>query len=146
MTPSQLTLLAAVISLYLSLIRYFCYQRRNGSNARFTNRPLSSMTILKAHEIISELRELKFSHTKHTAMKISLLKVQLLSPIHTYTAFLTNLNIKIGSTQTMTKLFLITGQLNPRNASKRAADTEILLSKVHDRLPVRIHTFLASRL
>lgn len=35
----------------------------------------------------------------------------------------------------MTKLFVATGQLNARNAPKRAADTEIVLSEVHDRLP-----------
>ena len=35
----------------------------------------------------------------------------------------------------MTKLFVATGQLNAKNAPKRAADTEIVLSEVHDRLP-----------
>ena len=35
----------------------------------------------------------------------------------------------------MTKLFTATGQLNERNAPKRAADTEVLLTEVHDRLP-----------
>ncbi|PLB52517.1 hypothetical protein P170DRAFT_507287 [Aspergillus steynii IBT 23096] len=115
MTPNQLTLLAAVFTLYLALVRYPRYARRDAINNRFTNRPLSSMTIPEAHEIIRELRELEFPYTMHTAMKISLLKT--------------------GSIPTMTKLFQATGQLNARNASKRAADTEILLSEVHDRLP-----------
>lgn len=35
----------------------------------------------------------------------------------------------------MTKLFQATGQLNERNAPKRAADTEVLLNEVHDRQP-----------
>lgn len=35
----------------------------------------------------------------------------------------------------MTKLFVATGQLNEKNASKRAADTEIVLNEVHDREP-----------
>lgn len=35
----------------------------------------------------------------------------------------------------MTKLFVATGQLNEKNASKRAADTEVILNEVHDREP-----------
>lgn len=35
----------------------------------------------------------------------------------------------------MTKLFIATGQLNERNISKRAADTEVILNEVHDREP-----------
>lgn len=35
----------------------------------------------------------------------------------------------------MTKLFVANGQLNEKNMSKRAADTEVLLNEVHDRLP-----------
>lgn len=35
----------------------------------------------------------------------------------------------------MTKLFVATGQLNEKNASKRAADTEVVLNEVHDREP-----------
>ncbi|KAK1144810.1 hypothetical protein N8T08_004822 [Aspergillus melleus] len=115
MTPNQLTLLTAGVALYLALVRYLRYQRRNVIKARFTNRPLSSMTISEAHEIIRELRELEFPYAMHSAMKISLLKT--------------------GSIPTMTKLFVATGQLNERNASKRAADTEVILSEVHDRLP-----------
>lgn len=35
----------------------------------------------------------------------------------------------------MTKLFMATRQLNEKNAPKRAADTEAVLTEVHDRLP-----------
>jgi hypothetical protein len=35
----------------------------------------------------------------------------------------------------MTKLFVATRQLNGKNASKRAADTEVVLNEVHDREP-----------
>lgn len=86
MTPSQLTLLAASIALYLALARYLRYQRRDAIQARFTNRPLSSMTIFEAHEIIRELRELEFPYTMHTAMKISLLKVRIHSS-HSFRPF-----------------------------------------------------------
>lgn len=43
----------------------------------------------------------------------------------------------------MTKLFSATGQLNERNAPKRAADTEVLLNEVHDRQPGSKEHFLA---
>lgn len=35
----------------------------------------------------------------------------------------------------MAKLFVATGQLNEKNVSKRAADTEVILNEVHDRGP-----------
>lgn len=35
----------------------------------------------------------------------------------------------------MAKLFLATRQLNAKNSSKRAADTEVILNEVHDREP-----------
>ncbi|GAD95385.1 hypothetical protein AOR_1_1010114 [Paecilomyces variotii No. 5] len=40
-----------------------------------------------------------------------------------------------GSIPTMTKLFVATRQLNEKNSSKRAADTEVVLNEVHDREP-----------
>ena len=83
MTPNQPTLLTAGVALYLALARYLRYQRRNVIKARFTNRPLSSMTIPEAHEIIRELRELEFPYAMHSAMKISLLKVRLPCFSHT---------------------------------------------------------------
>lgn len=35
----------------------------------------------------------------------------------------------------MAKLFVATGQLNKKNMTKRAADTEVILNEVHDREP-----------
>jgi hypothetical protein len=35
----------------------------------------------------------------------------------------------------MAKLFVATGQLNEKNMTKRAADTEVILNEVHDREP-----------
>ncbi|KAE8548207.1 hypothetical protein EYB25_010001 [Talaromyces marneffei] len=73
------------------------------------------MTVREAHEIFRELRELEFPYTLHSAMKLSLLKT--------------------AAIPTMAKLFVATRQLNEKNASKRAADTEVILNEVHDREP-----------
>lgn len=74
----QTTLTAvSVLGIYILLVRYFRFQRRDKIQARFkqTGRPLSSMTVKEAHQIIREMRELEFPYTLHNAMKLSLLKV-----------------------------------------------------------------------
>lgn len=74
----QPTLIAvSVLGIYLLLVRYFRYQHRDEIEARFrqTGRPLSSMTVKEAHQIIRDMRELEFPYTLHNAMKLSLLKV-----------------------------------------------------------------------
>lgn len=67
----------ALTGLYLLLVRWFRFQRCLAIQARFQlpERPLSSMTVKEAHQIVRELRELEFPYSLHTAMKISLLKV-----------------------------------------------------------------------
>ncbi|KAE8153151.1 hypothetical protein BDV25DRAFT_137225 [Aspergillus avenaceus] len=113
--PEHLFIAMAIVAPYLLLVRHCRYQRAHTIQARFSERPLSSMTVKEAHEIFRELRELEFPYTLHSAMKLSLLKT--------------------GSIPTMTKLFVATRQLNEKNASKRAADTEVVLNEVHDREP-----------
>ncbi|BAE62249.1 unnamed protein product [Aspergillus oryzae RIB40] len=114
-TPERLLIAAAVLLPYLLLVKRLRFQRARKIEAKFNGRPLSSMTVKEAHEIFRELRELEFPYTLHSAMKLSLLKT--------------------GSIPTMTKLFVATRQLNEKNASKRAADTEVVLNEVHDREP-----------
>ncbi|KAE8135997.1 hypothetical protein BDV38DRAFT_272462 [Aspergillus pseudotamarii] len=116
-TSARLLLTAAVLLPYILIVKRLRFQRARRIEAKFSGRPLSSMTVKEAHEIFRELRELEFPYTLHSAMKLSLLK------------------IKTGSIPTMTKLFVATRQLNEKNASKRAADTEVVLNEVHDREP-----------
>ncbi|KAL5366453.1 hypothetical protein BJX96DRAFT_182615 [Aspergillus floccosus] len=107
----------SVLGVCMLLVRYFRFKRCHDIESRFklVNRPLSTMSVREAHRIIREMRELEFPYTFHSAMKLSLLKT--------------------GAIPTMTKLFVATGQLNEKNASKRAADTEVVLNEVHDREP-----------
>ncbi|KAJ5155962.1 hypothetical protein N7492_008765 [Penicillium capsulatum] len=97
---------ACTLVLYALAVRHRRYQRCKAIESRFSHRASSSMAVEEAHQIIRELRELEFPYTMHNAMKLSLLK-----------------------------LFVATGQLNEKNMSKRAADTEVLLNEVHDRRP-----------
>lgn len=80
----KIALATALLSLYAVVVRYFRYQRCTAIQSRFqpTRRPLSSMTVKEAHQIIRELRELEFPYSLHNAMKISLLKVPILHPHH----------------------------------------------------------------
>ncbi|RMJ28853.1 hypothetical protein PHISP_00304 [Aspergillus sp. HF37] len=73
------------------------------------------MTVKEAHQIIRELREQEFPYSLHNAMNNSLLKT--------------------ASIPTMAKLFVAADQLNEKNMTKRAADTEVFLNEVHDREP-----------
>ncbi|PKY02886.1 hypothetical protein P168DRAFT_283622 [Aspergillus campestris IBT 28561] len=114
--PSEFSTTISLLALYLYLVRTRRFNRRDAIQSRFSEKhPPSSMTVGEAHQIVRELRELEFPYSMHNAMKLSLLKT--------------------ASIPTMTKLFVATGQLNAKNAPKRAADTEIVLSEVHDRLP-----------
>ncbi|KAL4921832.1 hypothetical protein BDW62DRAFT_208018 [Aspergillus aurantiobrunneus] len=103
--------LAIVIALtsYVALVQALRYRRMAKIEAPFANgrRPLSSMTVSEAHEIITQLQELEFPYAFAKARRMALLKA--------------------GAIPTMSKLFAVTGQNNKRNAGKRAVDTEILL-------------------
>ncbi|KAB8231143.1 uncharacterized protein BDW43DRAFT_313225 [Aspergillus alliaceus] len=114
-TPEHLLVVGAMVVSYILLVNRLRFKRARKIESKLSGRPLSSMTVKEAHEIIRELRELEFPYTLHSAMKLSLLKT--------------------GSIPTMTKLFVATRQLNEKNASKRAADTEVVLNEVHDREP-----------
>lgn len=72
----QLLIAVTLLSLYLVIVRQLRFQRCHAIQSRFqSSRPLSSMTVKEAHQIVRELRELEFPYTLHNAMKISLLKV-----------------------------------------------------------------------
>ncbi|KUL89311.1 hypothetical protein ZTR_03741 [Talaromyces verruculosus] len=114
-TRERLFVAGTISVLYLLLARSLRFRHARKIESKFDGRPLSSMTVREAHEIFRELRELEFPYTLHSAMKLSLLKT--------------------ASIPTMAKLFVATHQLNEKNASKRAADTEIILNEVHDRDP-----------
>ncbi|KAL3439765.1 hypothetical protein BJX65DRAFT_317597 [Aspergillus insuetus] len=94
---------------HIALVRVFRYRRMAKIQAPFANgrRPLSSMTVKEAHEIIAQLQELEFPWAFSKARRVALLKA--------------------GGIPTMSKLFAVTGQNNRRNAGKRAVDTEVLL-------------------
>lgn len=53
----------ALLGAYLLTTQYLRFQRRNRIKSAFADRPLSSMTVHEAHEIMRELRELEFPHT-----------------------------------------------------------------------------------
>ncbi|OLN83312.1 hypothetical protein CCHL11_03129 [Colletotrichum chlorophyti] len=103
------------LSVYLICVRTLRYRRRDEIEAPFTtgDRPLSSMTVKEAYEIITKLQELEFPFAFGKARKIALLKA--------------------GGIPSMSKLFAVTGQNNRRNAGKRAVDTEILLREVQSK-------------
>ncbi|OQE05266.1 hypothetical protein PENVUL_c026G06935 [Penicillium vulpinum] len=114
----QLAYLAVGLSvIYILAVRKYRYQRASSAETKYyqNGRPLSEMTVKEAHEVVRNLRELEFPFSMHLSMKLSLLKT--------------------GSIPTMAKLFVATRQLKDKNASKRAADTEIILNEVHDREP-----------
>ncbi|KAF9886723.1 hypothetical protein FE257_011100 [Aspergillus nanangensis] len=98
-----------VLTSYLVLVKMLRYRRRAKIEVPFANRrrPLSSMTVKEAHEIMTQLQELEFPYAFAKARQMALLKA--------------------GGIPTMSKLFAVTGQNNKRNAGKRAVDTEILL-------------------
>lgn len=73
----KIAITTALLTLYAMLVRYYRYQRCTAIQSRFqsSKRPLSSMNVKEAHQIVRELRELEFPYSLHNAMKISLLKV-----------------------------------------------------------------------
>lgn len=73
----KFSLAAALLGLYVLIVRYFRFRRclRIQSRFKLAGRPLSSMTVKEAHRIVRGLRELEFPYTLHNAMKLSLLKV-----------------------------------------------------------------------
>lgn len=79
----SLALVGGALGVYMLLIRLCRFQRCKAIRGRFAGRPLSSMTVKDAHQIIRELRELEFPYSLHNAMKLSLLKVCRKSPIST---------------------------------------------------------------
>lgn len=66
---------ALCVTLYIITVGRCRYQRCKAIQSRFKDRPLSSMTVAEAHQIVRELRELEFPYSMHNAMKLSLLKV-----------------------------------------------------------------------
>jgi len=77
----KIAIAIALLALYTVLVRYYRYQRCTAIQSRFqsSKRPLSSMNVKEAHQIVRELRELEFPYSLHNAMKISLLKVPTLN-------------------------------------------------------------------
>ncbi|KAB8273230.1 hypothetical protein BDV30DRAFT_249088 [Aspergillus minisclerotigenes] len=106
---------ASLIGLYVLAVQYFRFQRcdRIQSQFRRAGRPLSSMTVKEAHDIIRQLRELEFPFALRTSTRMTTLKT--------------------ASVPTVTDLFVATGQRNEKNNTKRGADTEVLMNEIHDR-------------
>lgn len=65
----------ALLGAYLLTTQYLRFQRRNRIKSAFADRPLSSMTVHEAHEIMRELRELEFPYTMRSSTRLSTLKV-----------------------------------------------------------------------
>jgi hypothetical protein len=74
--PLAITILGLVG--YIALVRVFRYRRMAKIQGPFTNgrRPLSSMTVKEAHEIIAQLQELVFPRGFSKARRMALLKVR----------------------------------------------------------------------
>ncbi|KAF6789373.1 hypothetical protein CSOJ01_14800 [Colletotrichum sojae] len=110
-----LAVVTAVLAGYLLLVRALRYRRKAAIEAPFTTgkRPLSSMTVKEAQDIMNQLQELEFPRAMAKARQIALLKA--------------------GGIPTMSRLFAATGQNNTRNAGRRAVDTEILLREVQSK-------------
>ncbi|KAI9923761.1 hypothetical protein ASPWEDRAFT_120396 [Aspergillus wentii DTO 134E9] len=114
MFPLKYTI-AVLVGVYILIVRSLRYRRCKSIQSKFSSRPLSSMTAKEAHGIFRELRELEFPYSLHNSMGIALLKT--------------------SAIPTIAKLLSATGQLSEKNASKRGADTEIILMEAHDREP-----------
>ncbi|KAG5801045.1 hypothetical protein H9Q74_014401 [Fusarium xylarioides] len=115
-----------LIAMYAAAVKYLRFRRRDRIlTVLEDNKPLSSMTVPEAHNIMMQLQELEFPFAFKKARTISLLKA--------------------GGIPTMSKLFAVTGQNNARNSGKRAVDTEILIGGVqhNSRLSSRHQTAVA---
>ncbi|KAF7194344.1 Mycophenolic acid biosynthesis cluster protein B [Pseudocercospora fuligena] len=99
------------LSIYMLVVRVKRYQRRDAIASHFKDRPLSSMTTKEAYNIMMQLQELEFPYAFRKSRKVALLKA--------------------GGIPTMTRVFVVTGQILTKNAPKRSVDTEILLREVH---------------
>nr|XP_036578713.1 uncharacterized protein CTRU02_11304 [Colletotrichum truncatum]KAF6786046.1 hypothetical protein CTRU02_11304 [Colletotrichum truncatum] len=116
LTWGNTPLIATVsVVIYMLLVRAMRFRRKASIEAPFTSgrRPLSSMTVKEAQEIMNQLQELEFPFAMAKARQIALLKA--------------------GGIPTMSRLFAATGQNNRRNAGRRAVDTEILLREVQSK-------------
>lgn len=70
-------IVVAVSLIYLVTVRRYRYEisRTIESSFKDRGRPLSSMTVKEAHDVVRTMRQLEFPFAMHLAMKISLLKV-----------------------------------------------------------------------
>lgn len=68
---------ASLIGFYVLAVQYFRFQRCDRSESQFrrAGRPLSSMTVKEAHDIIRQLRELEFPFALRTSTRMTTLKV-----------------------------------------------------------------------
>jgi hypothetical protein len=66
-----------IAAAYLALVRWLRYQRANRITSPFAGgkRPLSSMTIQEAFEIMTQLQSLEFPYAMNKARSVALLKV-----------------------------------------------------------------------
>ncbi|KAB8266191.1 hypothetical protein BDV32DRAFT_156247 [Aspergillus pseudonomiae] len=114
-TSEALLAAASLIGAYVLAVQYFRFQRcdRIESKFRWTGRPLSSMTVKEAHDIMRQLRELEFPFALRSSTRMTTLKT--------------------ASVPTVADLFVATGQRSEKNNTKRAADTEVIMNEIHDR-------------
>ena len=75
--PYLIPAATALLSSYMALVRTLRYRRMEAIKAPFVRgkRPLSSMTVKEAHDIIAQLQELEFPSAFGKARRIALLKV-----------------------------------------------------------------------
>ncbi|KAB8238564.1 uncharacterized protein BDW43DRAFT_320347 [Aspergillus alliaceus] len=114
-TYETLIATSLLTGLYVLLVQYFRFQRCDRIQSQFmpAGRPLSSMSVKEAHEIMRQLRELEFPYIMRSSTRMTTLKT--------------------ASIPTVADLFVATGQRNEKNNTKRGADTEVLMNEIHDR-------------
>ncbi|PKS08645.1 hypothetical protein jhhlp_005034 [Lomentospora prolificans] len=115
---SRVLALTTTVVAYLTTVRLLRYRRRNRiiRDYGYPQRPLSSMTVEEASKIRKQLTNLEFPHAFTTSLFFALFK--------TY------------AIPTISKLLLATGQLSSdRTASKRAADTAVIISEMSHNSP-----------
>ncbi|KAB5558279.1 hypothetical protein GE09DRAFT_107285 [Coniochaeta sp. 2T2.1] len=103
-------LLISLAVTYLLLVRLLRYRRRDRTTATYRTQPLSSMTLADAHTIQHDVATLEFPTTFSIAVFFALFK--------TY-----------GIPSVSSLLYRTTQLLSPSTASKRAADTGVLLTE-----------------
>ncbi|KAE8421940.1 hypothetical protein BDV36DRAFT_18713 [Aspergillus pseudocaelatus] len=114
-TSEALFAAASLIGLYVLAVQYLRFQRCDRIESKFkrAGRPLSSMTVKEAHDIMRQLRELEFPFALRSSTRMTTLKT--------------------ASVPTVADLFVATGQRSEKNNTKRGADTEVLMNEIHDR-------------